>query len=44
MSKMDYLFLKKTVEFISAVLDAQPVSCINNPDQGIRLLKVISPI
>jgi len=44
MNERKYLFLKKAVEFVSAVLDPQPVSCINNPDQGICLLKVISPI
>ena len=41
MNERKYLFLKKAVELISAVLDPQPVSCINNPNQGISLLKVI---
>ena len=41
---MTYLFLEQTVEFLFAVLDAQPIRGINDPDQRIRLFKVISPV
>jgi ribosomal protein S27AE len=32
------------VQLLPAVVDAQPVGSVDNPDQGIRLLKVVAPV
>lgn len=38
------LFLEETVEFLSAVLDPQPVRRVDDPDQRVGLFKVVAPV
>jgi hypothetical protein len=38
------LFEKEAVELILAVLDAETVGCVDNPDEGIGFLKVVAPV
>lgn len=39
-----YLFLEKAVQFVSAVVNPQSIRRIDDPDQRIRLLKVVPPV
>ncbi|KGQ12383.1 hypothetical protein BBAD15_g1886 [Beauveria bassiana D1-5] len=39
-----YLFLQEPVKLLSAVFDAQPVRRVDDPDQRVRLFKVVSPV
>ena len=39
-----HLLLQKAMQLLPAIVDAQPVCGIHHPDQGVGLLKVISPV
>ena len=39
-----HLLEQQRSKFLSAIIDALPVCCIHNPDQGVRLLEVVSPV
>jgi hypothetical protein len=39
-----HLLLEQTMQLFSAVVDAQPVCGVDNPDQGVCFLKVIAPV
>ena len=39
-----HIFKKKTVQFFFAVGHAHPITRVYNPDDGIRLLKIIAPV
>ena len=39
-----HLFLQETPEFVPTVLYPQPVRRVHDPDQGVRLLKVVPPV
>lgn len=39
-----HLFLEKTMQLLSAVLDTQAVCGINNPYQGVCFLKIVAPV
>jgi hypothetical protein len=38
------LLLEQAVQLLFAVLDPEPVGGIYHPDEGVRLLKVVSPV
>jgi hypothetical protein len=39
-----HLLLEQTMQLLSAVVDAQPVCGVDNPDEGVCFLKIITPV
>ena len=44
MERYRYLFLEQHMEFGSAVMDTESVCGIDNPDETVRLFKVVFPV
>jgi len=44
MARPTHLLLEQPVQLLPAVVHAQPVGGVDDPDQGVRLFEVVAPV